>query len=184
MYYCILDFEATCWKDKEPCEIIEFPSILYKYENNNLKFLSEFHEYVKPINDPILSDFCIKLTGITQDKINDADILNNVYERHYKWLKKYVKDNDKLLFVTCGDFDMEFLNKEIKIKNLKFRKEYLKFINIKKEFEKFYKVKAGGMTNMLKYLNLELDGRLHSGIDDTRNIAKIFKKMTENNYIF
>ena len=33
--------------------------------------------------------------------------------------------------------------------------------------------KMGGMAMMLKVLKLTLDGRHHSGIDDTRNIAKI-----------
>lgn len=29
------------------------------------------------------------------------------------------------------------------------------------------------MVGMLEYLNIPLEGRHHSGIDDTRNIAKI-----------
>ena len=36
-YICVLDFEATCEKDKliNNQEIIEFPSILYKVKNFN-----------------------------------------------------------------------------------------------------------------------------------------------------
>ena len=35
------------------------------------------------------------------------------------------------------------------------------------------------MANMLKGLNLTLDGRHHSGIDDCRNTAKILIKLIE-----
>jgi len=35
---------------------------------------------------------------------------------------------------------------------------------------------------MLQYLNLPLDGRHHSGIDDCNNISKIFIKMWEDGY--
>ena len=37
-YLCVLDFEATCWKDstnKEKMEIIEFPSVLYKIDEKS-----------------------------------------------------------------------------------------------------------------------------------------------------
>lgn len=52
--------------------------------------------------------------------------------------------------------------------------KYLRtWCNIKVIFERTYGVKAGGMVNMLKRLKLKLDGRHHSGIDDSFNIAKI-----------
>jgi inhibitor of KinA sporulation pathway (predicted exonuclease) len=46
-----------------------------------------------------------------------------------------------------------------------------------------YKVKAGGMVNMLNYLNIPLEGRHHSGIDDTRNIAKILLKIISDGHV-
>ena len=38
------------------------------------------------------------------------------------------------------------------------------------------------MVGMLQYLKLKLDGRHHSGIDDTRNIAKIMIKMIKDGH--
>ena len=40
------------------------------------------------------------------------------------------------------------------------------------------------MTNMLDYLHIPLVGRHHSGIDDTRNIAKIMLKMIDQGHTF
>jgi len=39
--------------------------------------------------------------------------------------------------------------------------------------------KVMGMTSMLEKLNLELDGRHHSGIDDARNIAKVAQHLID-----
>lgn len=65
-YLLILDFEATCGdpiKNGEH-EIIEFPTLLFNLQKNEVQ--SQFHEYVKPIRHPRLTDFCTQLTGITQ----------------------------------------------------------------------------------------------------------------------
>lgn len=45
------------------------------------------------------------------------------------------------------------------------------------------------MIGMLNFLNLKLEGRPHSGIDDTKNIARIMLRMildghTWNNFCF
>ena len=60
----ILDFEATCNEGKWVNEIIEFPTVVLDVETN--KIVSEFHFYVKPEINPILTPFCIDLTGIQQ----------------------------------------------------------------------------------------------------------------------
>lgn len=59
-------------------------------------------------------------------------------------------------------------------------KPYLrKFLNIKELFppppgwKGKGKYRARGMTDMLDVLDLDLEGRHHSGIDDTLNIGKV-----------
>ena len=55
-HVCILDFEATCWSDNENHEIIEFPSILWKWESKN-KFtkIDSIQIFVKPKTNPTIS---------------------------------------------------------------------------------------------------------------------------------
>ncbi len=188
IYYCVLDFEATCWNlnpklDRQ--EIIEFPSVLYELTTlGEMKFISEFSKYVKPVLEPILSNFCIELTGITQEQVNKSQPIEIVYKEHYEWLKLNTPNNAEIFIVTCGAWDLKtMLPKEIKNKKLDYPKVYKRYINIKNEFEYFYKIKAGGMVQMLNYLGLTLDGRHHSGIDDTKNIAKILVKIISQGHI-
>lgn len=187
-YFCVLDFEATCDIDKELREIIEFPSLLYKISKKrgkyDLEFISQFHEYVRPVIVPKLTEVCTELTGITQDTVDAADVFENVYQRHYEWLKSNTDRIDSVCFVTCGHWDLAVqLPKEIADKCVAtYYPVYKQYINIKKEFEEWYKVKAGGMVPMLNKLKLPLEGRHHSGMDDTRNIARILLKMAEDGY--
>ena len=87
--------------------------------------------------------------------------------------------------LTCGDWDLKTmapfeyeLHKITDVPNI-----YLQYINIKFEFEKFFKVKRFSLLNMINYFNLEFVGRQHSGIDDCINTALVYKKMIENGYI-
>ena len=52
-YLLILDFEATCTKDRkiDPQEIIEFPCL--KLNAKTLKIESVFHQYVRPTENPV-----------------------------------------------------------------------------------------------------------------------------------
>jgi inhibitor of KinA sporulation pathway (predicted exonuclease) len=188
-YICVLDFEATCFEHNETprdkMEIIEFPSILYKVDSNTNSFevIEEFHQYVKPTYRPILTKFCKDLTGIQQSTIDSANTIEFVYQDHINWIKKYVKPSDELIFATCGYWDLKtMLRNEVKNKNLVLNPIYKKYINVKDEYEYFFKRKTRSMSDMLTHLNIPLVGRLHSGIDDTRNIAKIVEKMIKDKH--
>lgn len=185
-YLCVLDFEATCWpnEDRPTQEIIEFPSVLYEITpSGEAIHKSTFERYVKPTIEPILSSFCTELTGITQDKVDSADVIEKVYSEHYQWLQLHVPSNASIHIITCGNWDLKtMLPKEIKNKGLIYYPIYQNYINIKYEFEKVYKIKAYGMTDMLTYCGLPLIGRHHSGIDDTKNIANIMKHMLQHGW--
>ena len=63
-YLLVLDFEATCGDGIRDQEIIELPTFVYDFEED--KVLATFHEYIRPIANPRLTEFCTKLTGIEQ----------------------------------------------------------------------------------------------------------------------
>lgn len=189
-YLCVLDFEATCWEsgeNRDQMEIIEFPSVLYKINEttNTTEFIGEFAKYVKPTTNPTLTKFCTELTGITQKQVDSADTIGKVYKEHIAWLDANVPAGANFVIATCGHWDLRTqLVREIANKKLKKHKYYSNYINVKDEFEYFYQTKTSGMPSMLKTLLLPLEGRHHSGIDDTRNIAKIMLKIISHGHKF
>lgn len=63
----------------------EFGAVLLDLKTGEIK--SEFHEYVRPSRSPILSDYCKKLTGITQELINRQDSFHTVHSKFLTWLE-------------------------------------------------------------------------------------------------
>ena len=179
-YYLVLDFEATC-DDKEqpkPQEIIEFPVL--KINAKSLKEESCFHRYVRPTAHPQLTKFCTDLTGITQDMVGGQQPLEEVLLLFDQWIKKegLLDPNVKFTFVTCGDWDLNrMLPSQCKSFGLSHPPYMQSWMNIKFAFRDLMGVHPKGMPDMLQLLDLPLLGRHHSGIDDTRNIARILTKL-------
>ena len=60
-YLVVLDFESTCWKDKEHRynpEIIEFPAVLVNLATGKIE--DKFHYYMQPTEHGKLSPFCVE----------------------------------------------------------------------------------------------------------------------------
>lgn len=167
-YYLVLDFEATCDRNikLKPQEIIEFPVI--KVNGKNFEIESEFHEYVQPRIHKKLTPFCIELTGITQDMIENKKYLEDILKEFQLWMEKeiLIHSNVKFAFVTCGDWDLKtMLPSQCKYFNISYPKYMTSWINIKKSFAELFGLeKQKGLVEMLKHLNLSFRGRHHSGI--------------------
>jgi len=181
-YLLILDFEANCVEEgKLECqEIIEFPVIVVNTETMQIED-DFFHEYIKPKVEIKITEFCTQLTGITQETVDQGIYIEEALAKLDTWinLKGFTIENS--IFVTCGAWDLNTCFKnEAKYKKLTFNDLLKRFINIKEVFTQvFMRDKAPGMPGMLAELGLSLDGRHHSGIDDSRNIAKIAIKLAQ-----
>ncbi len=193
-YLLVLDFEATCSDEKRPNpqKIIEFPTLLYNVRTRTVD--SIFHHYIKPDVHPILSSFCTELTGITQAQVDDGISLQQALSEHVAWLESNELDlnsyrcseseedtkSASFIYITCGDWDFKTcLRKQLDYHGVSMPSHFKCWLNIKKEFQNLYGKRAKGMTSMLNHLNLDLQGRHHSGIDDTKNIARICTRLLE-----
>ena len=188
-YLLVLDFEAQCQENThlEIQEIIEFPVVPINLKTGLIEKEIIFHRYIKPSKIPILTQFCKDLTGISQDLVDKGIYLEEALELLHTHLTKTDILNKKWCFLTCGDWDIHICLKNEALKKKLQLKDYMKrWINIKKVFEKEFEgcAKKFGMTDMLEKLKLELDGRHHSGIDDSLNIAKIALKLIEKGVKF
>jgi inhibitor of KinA sporulation pathway (predicted exonuclease) len=183
MYICVIDFEATCWENKKGGlhEIIQFPSVLYRYSGSKWEYVSEFNRYCKPKVNPTLSDFCKKLTGIKQEEVDGAKQLPKVIYEHEKWLKENIIEGEggEVIFMTCGKWDFEHcLRSELGRFKIKLPPVYSSYINIKDVFKRAYRISHCSMVSMLDYLKIPLEGHHHNGLDDSRNIGSILKVMS------
>jgi ERI1 exoribonuclease 3 len=178
-HYIVLDFEATCNRPQQPkpMEIIEFPSVVL--DAHTMEVVDKIQIYVRPIKHPKLSTFCTDLTGIQQSTVDEADIFEDAFKKYNKWVWQYPNS----AFITCGDWDLKtMLPSQCRTSGAKMPNFYRVWINIKNEFQKFYKIKAGGLAGMLSRLKMDFIGRPHSGLDDCVNTGRIWQKMIEDGY--
>ncbi|KAG2392206.1 hypothetical protein C9374_012458 [Naegleria lovaniensis] len=174
-YYLILDFEATC-DDKIKNfrnEIIEFPTLAINARTLQTDF--EFHYYVKPKENKILTQFCKELTGIQQEWVDAGVEFETVMKLHNEWMmENFINKNLKFAFVTCGDWDLKtMITKQCRKEQIKVPSYFSSWTNLKKVYSKLFNKSIHGMTCMLQDLKLDLIGRHHSGIDDCRNIGRV-----------
>ena len=182
-YYIVIDFECTCWQDRSTGahEIIEFPAIVLNSRTLEIEF--EFHQYVRPTEFSLLSDFCTNLTGISQREVESAEILEVVLND----FNKFLQGNNIQNFTMCTDGPWDFhrfLHPETKRKSIEYP-EWAKFwIDIRLRFQNSFRLKNRlNVEGMLKMLGMDFQGRPHSGIDDARNIARIVKAVHQRDIV-
>ncbi len=184
-YVCVLDVEATCdeFTKSYAHEIIEFPVVLVDLlAEGGPAAIDEFRSFVRPTVNTTLTEFCRRLTGITQEQVDSAPTLPEVLAQFEAWRiakgLEYTDEDKNFAFAADGPFDLRFfLHGECTRKGLDKAAYYDKWINIKSMFADFYHTRHLKIHKMLERQNMKFEGRLHSGIDDTRNIARILIKM-------
>lgn len=170
MIYIVLDLEATCWNGKKlaPNEIIEIGAVAV---NEAGETEGEFNTFVKPSIAPKLSDFCTELTSITQEMVDDAPLYPVAHQAFLDWINSFEQE---YWLCSWGFYDKSQFKHDCKLHGLD--KDWLKnHISVKHQYHKIKPTKRPiGMKGALALEKIELDGTHHRGIDDARNIAKIF----------
>jgi len=185
-YIAVVDFEATCELNAGnhfPHEIIEFPIVLINVPKRTIVDKVQF--YCRPTIKPTLSNFCTELTGITQAQVDVAPVFSDVLQQIENWLNDrdlYLPSNKrKIAFATDGPWDFaKFLRMQCRFSSIGYPRWARKWINVRKEFSNFYSVKRCGIGKMLQMLGLTFDGRSHSGLDDSINIARIALELIQD----
>ncbi|KAE8740099.1 hypothetical protein FOCC_FOCC014424 [Frankliniella occidentalis] len=161
-YVIVIDFESTCWDNKDNqskwqnlAEIIEFPAVLLNVKTGIIE--EQFHHYVMPVENPTLSEFCVKLTGIKQEVVNAGIPL---------------------------DWDIAMcLQNETKRKQIRKPDVLSQWIDLRLAYRKFYQRKPQGLKGALAEVGVQFTGREHSGIIDAQNTAKLVSRMIKDGYV-
>lgn len=177
MYRVIVDLEATCCENNEfernKMEIIEIGAVLL---NENFETVGLFQSFVKPIYNPVLTDFCKNLTGIKQEEVDGADKFSDVIVKFYTFLER--ETGLDFTLESWGDFDKNILNIEMGRKlnerqNRKCRAITAIHVNLKAKFANDYACKPMGVKKALSRQGKTFIGDHHRALDDAINIKRI-----------
>jgi len=152
--------------------------------------------FVKPTEQPTLSTFCTKLTGITQEVVDSAQTIEDTLKKVHDWLveKKLLfceyeealtttNHDIQFLFATDGKWDFKkFLIPELQRKHIRIPYYYTHVLDVRKAQALFYGQKQASLAKALNQLDMQFEGNEHCGLDDSRNITRILAKMIRDGF--
>lgn len=173
--FLIIDLEATCWERSEghwgENEIIEIGAVIV---DDDHEIMGEIQRFVRPVRNPILSGFCMKLTSIKQSDVDVAqtfpDVLQDFQNQVEKASGRRLSD---LVFYSWGDYDRKQLMKDCRYHRIPY--PFGVHRNLKREFARKHRIRPVGIPGALRLLGIRFEGSHHRGIDDARNIARVFR---------
>ena len=177
--FILFDIEYTAWEgsqkrnwsyDYEYKEIICISALKINNNNNQLNIIDKFNYYIKPKINPILSNYIIKLTGITQNIINtQAYDFIEILEKFYIFCENYN------IYSYGNDYTELKINLELN--NISYLSKYYKweckFYDIKPIFQK-YNINTNNYTSGTVYRSVGLipteNIEVHNSIWDTYSL--------------
>lgn len=180
MIYIIFDLEATCderGKQNFKNETIEIGAIKF---NNDFKE-DFFQSFVRPIFTP-MTEFCMNLTGITEEDVKHAPQFPTVLRNFREWA---FNNNEKdVVFCSWGFYDRNQIVLDAERHKVPVE-EYIfivdNHVSLKHEYPNIFKKekirkKGIGLGKALKKSGMEFRGNQHRALDDAYNIGRIFIK--------
>lgn len=176
--YIVVDFEATCWTDESrrgDGEIIEIGAVMM--DSRTAKISGEFQSFVRPVRYPRLSEFCTRLTNITQADVDTAPTFTEALAAFLEW----VRLPESSTLCSWGALDRFLLRQACRFHRVAypFDDEY---INIKPAFSEAFTGRGVSMERALEIAGLEPFGRLHRAPDDARNAARLFQQVLNHSF--
>jgi inhibitor of KinA sporulation pathway (predicted exonuclease) len=156
----IIDLEWTCCNNNEfdqekDGEIIEIGAVRVNDDFSEIE--STFQAFVKPVQNPELTEFAKKLLHISQEMVDEAETFDKVWPKFLEWLG----EDDS--FGSWGGCDLVRIVRECKLHDLK--QPFVKHSNIAR-------ILRPRMANMRKH-KIKWQGERHRAISDAMTYAKI-----------
>lgn len=173
MNYILFDLEATCWLGKPPFGVNEIIEIGAVKINGYAEVEDYFMRFVRPEINPTLSDFCKKLTSISQENINKSKTFLDVGEEFMDWIGV---GQEPYCLISWGKYDKSQLISDCTLHHMD--TEWLDHhVNLKPIYKKLRKLKdEPGLKKAIKMEGYEFTGVHHRAISDAENLSKIFLK--------
>jgi len=176
----VVDLEATCSLDNsimpESMEIIEIGAI---WVSSDGALIEQFQSYVRPIENPRLSQFCLDLTKIAQIEIDQAKIWKDVAQEFSLFVERH--KGSQSYWGSWGRYDKNQIDRECRRHNVLVPTCNMQHENLKANFAKNRKIKQVGMITALKIAGLEIVGNHHRALSDATNIVGLLPACQREN---
>jgi inhibitor of KinA sporulation pathway (predicted exonuclease) len=132
--------------------------------------------FIKPERHSMLTDFCFKLTTITQVDVDTASIYGDAIDHINEDVLNNVGWNIRdLIMVSWGDYDRDMFIQCGRFWGLQSPYPFRAHINLKREFAIANRLKSKGMglQKALELKDMIFEGTPHRAFSDALNVAKL-----------
>lgn len=130
---------------------------------------------MRPVLNPVLTDFCKQLTTIEQVDVDSAGTYVRVKGELDAWLAQYKVDG--LMWCSWGDYDAKQLDMDAVRASCDPMLAGVPHTNAKKWHWKVLDCRALGLRPAVEDAGIEWAGQYHPGIDDARILALLTAAM-------
>ncbi|AVD91473.1 MULTISPECIES: 3'-5' exonuclease [Pseudomonas] len=186
-YLLCVDLEATCDEyptgltdelkpehklavSRHEMETIEVGAVVLDL-HRDCKIVSEYTSFVRPVLNPILTDFCKRLTTIDQADVDGADSYDKVRQKLEDYLSPFKTEG--LIWCSWGDYDAKQLAMDAVRNRCEPMLADLSHTNAKKWHWKILSCRALALRPAVEGWGIEWSGQYHRGIDDARNLGAL-----------
>jgi 3'-5' exoribonuclease 1 len=152
-------------------ETIEVGLVVINLET--LEIVDEFQRFIRPQINPILSDFCKKLTSIQQGDVDSA----GTYVEVGQVLGAFIARYPNAAWASWGAYDARQLERDSGFAKCPSLLAGLQHFNVRKWHKGLYDNQQQGLKQTVEAMGLVLQGTYHRGIDDANNVASIIKEI-------
>jgi inhibitor of KinA sporulation pathway (predicted exonuclease) len=168
----VVDLEATCANDAslapEAMEIIEIGAVWAKPDGT---VLNHFQAFVRPLQRPTLTPFCVGLTGIQQSEVDAAPLFPVAANALRAFAAK--RREPGVIWVSWGDYDHKQIDRDCARHRIECPLQ-LPHENLKRLFAKSQRIgKEVTLATACELTKGKLEGRYHRALDDAINTAHL-----------
>ena len=166
----VVDLEATC-DEHAPSFDMETIEIGAAWIAADGAVIDRFQSFARPIENPVLTPFCTRLTGITQVDVDAAPLFPAVADA----LRSFVAQHRKVgaVWMSWGTYDRKQLERDSARHGIPEPVE-IPHENAKRLFAKAQRIgKEVGMARACAIVGLQLAGTHHRALDDALNVARL-----------
>jgi len=169
--FILIDLEATCWEGAQSVKDMEIIEIGAVVTNASGDILSSYNSFIKPVIKPTLSEFCTKLTGISQQDVDSAPAFKDAVTAFDDWFKQANPD----FWASWGKYDFDQFQQEVSRLEAAPRFIDTPHLNLKRPWRKTTQHKSQALRAALDFHNLVFQGQPHRALDDVKNIARLVR---------
>lgn len=184
MNYLVIDLEMCkvpkhyrSEKYKHASEIIQIGAVLL---DEAFEVIGRINQYVHP-KYGVIDNFISNLTGIENSHVKNAPLLPEVLKHMLDWLgdREY-----KIYAWSKSDYHQlhyEIVSKKITDPRIDNFMRPDRWVDYQEVYGKRFEIeRAVSLGEALTCCDIEVDGRLHDGLDDAINTAKLIKLLEQN----